>query len=113
MPAAPECGLANGLPSVTVVTPSTCGQAWARPDSNWVCPGLPRSRRTSRHAACLLAFVHLVVAFGLVIAVTDGKDISSKRFKSNPALAGETYRRLIEASSALNRAFSCFYFNIF
>lgn len=37
-------------------------------------------------------------AFGLVIAVTDGNDISSTRFKSNPALAGETYRRLIEAS---------------
>jgi len=37
-------------------------------------------------------------AFGLVVAVTDGKDISSTRFKAKPAQAGETYRRLIEAS---------------
>jgi carboxyl-terminal processing protease len=71
MPAAPECGLANGLPSVTVVTPSTCGQVWVRPDDNWVRPGLPCSRRISRHAARLLAFVHLVVAIGLVIAGGD------------------------------------------
>ncbi len=37
-------------------------------------------------------------AFGLVIAVTDGKDISSTRFRATPTRAGEAYRRAIEAS---------------
>ena len=100
MPAAPECGLANGLPSVTVVTSSTCGQAWARPGSNWVCPddnrfpaGRSRSRRTSRHAARLLAFVHLVVAIGLVIAGGDAMAVepavgSAPESVRAPVLAG-------------------------
>jgi len=102
MPAAPECGLANGLPSVTVVTPSTCGQAWARPDSNWVCPddtwvcpGLPRSRRISRLAARFLpiAIVHLVVAIGLVIAGGDAMAVepavgSAPEAVRAPVLAG-------------------------
>jgi carboxyl-terminal processing protease len=100
MPAAPECGLANGLPSVTVVTSSTCGQAWARPGSNWVCPddnrfpaGRSRSRRTSRHAARLLAFVHLVVAIGLVIAGGDAMAVepavgSAPELVRAPVLAG-------------------------
>jgi carboxyl-terminal processing protease len=93
MPAAPECGLANGLPSVTVVTPSTCGQAWARPDDNWVCPGRPRSRRIGRHAARLLAFVHLVVAIGLLMAGGDAMAVepavgSAPESVRAPVLAG-------------------------
>ena len=93
MPAAPECGLANGLPSVTVVTSSTCGQAWARPDSNWVCRGLPRSRRIGRLAARLLALVHLVVAIGLVIAGGDAMAVepavgSAPESVRGPVLAG-------------------------
>ncbi len=95
MPAAPECGLANGLPSVTVVTPSTCGQAWARPDSNWVCPGRSRSGQISRLAARFLpiALVHLVVAIGLVIAGGDAMAVepavgSAPEAVRAPVLAG-------------------------
>ncbi len=95
MPAAPECGLANGLPSVTVVTSSTCGQAWARPDDNRVCPGRPRSCQISRHAARFLpiALVHLVVAIGLVIVGGDAMAVepavgSAPESVGAPGLAG-------------------------
>jgi carboxyl-terminal processing protease len=93
MPAAPKCGLANGLPSVTVVTPSTCGQGWVCPDDNWVCPGRSRFRQISRHPARLLAFVHLVVAIGLVIAGGDAMAVepavgSAPESVRGPRLAG-------------------------
>ena len=96
MPAAPECGLANGLPSVTVVTPSTLGQAWAR-------PGLPRSRRISRHAARLLAFVHLVVAIGLVIAGGDAMAVepavgTASESVRAPGLAGSQDDLLVRST---------------
>lgn len=103
MPAAPECGLANGLPSVTVVTPSTRGQAWVCPDENWVRPGLPRSRRISRHAARLLAVVHLVVAIGLVIAGGDAMAVepavgSAPESVRAPGLAGSQDDLLVRST---------------
>jgi carboxyl-terminal processing protease len=102
MPAAPECGLANGLPSVTVVTLSTCGHAWVRPGSNWVrpdnnwvrpdgirvCPGRPRAQLIGRLAARLpfLAFSPLLMAIGLVFAGGDVPAAESEARKTPEAV---------------------------
>ena len=88
MPAAPECGLANGLPSVTVVTLSTCGYAWVRPDNNWVRPGRPCTRLIGRLAARLpfLAFSPLLMAIGLVFAGGDVLAAESEARKTPEAV---------------------------
>jgi carboxyl-terminal processing protease len=102
MPAAPECGLANGLPSVTVVTLSTCGYAWVRPDNdwvrpdnnwvrpdnNWVRPGRPCTLLIGRLAARLpfLAFSPLLMAIGLVFAAGDVPAAESEARKTPEAV---------------------------
>jgi carboxyl-terminal processing protease len=95
MPAAPECGLANGLPSVTVVTLSTCGYAWVRPGSNWVrpddtrvFPGRPCTRPIGRLAARLpfVAFSPLLMAIGLVFAGGDVLAAESEARKAPDAV---------------------------
>jgi carboxyl-terminal processing protease len=109
MPAAPECGLANGLPSVTVVTLSTCGYAWVRPDNdwvrpdndwvrpdnnwvrpdnNWVRPGRPCTLLIGRLAARLpfLAFSPLLMAIGLVFAGGDVPAAESEARKTPEAV---------------------------
>jgi carboxyl-terminal processing protease len=95
MPAAPECGLANGLPSVTVVTLSTCGYAWVRPDNDWVRPdndwvrpGRPCTLLIGRLAARLpfLAFSPLLMAIGLVFAGGDVPAAESEARKTPEAV---------------------------
>jgi carboxyl-terminal processing protease len=88
MPAAPECGLANGLPSVTVVTLSTCGHAWVRPDNDWVRPGRPCTLLIGRLAARLpfLAFSPLLMAIGLVFAGGDVPAAESEARKTPEAV---------------------------
>jgi carboxyl-terminal processing protease len=95
MPAAPECGLANGLPSVTVVTLSTCGYAWVRPDNDWVRPdndwvrpGRPCTLLIGRLAARLpfLAFSPLLMAIGLVFAAGDVPAAESEARKTPEAV---------------------------
>ena len=102
MPAAPECGLANGLPSVTVVTLSTCGHAWVRPGSNWVrpdnnwvrpdgirvCPGRPCAQLIGSLAARLplVAFLPFLMAIGLVFAGGDVLAAESEARKAPEAV---------------------------
>ncbi len=70
MPAASVCGLANGLPSVTVVIPSTCGHARVRPAASLVHPGRFRTVLTAWLAASVSGRMvsPLVVAIGLALA---------------------------------------------
>ncbi len=95
MPAAPECGLANGLPSVTVVTLSTCGQAWLCPDTNRLCPednrlcsDRPCTRLIGRLMARvpLFAFSPILMAIGLVFAGGDVRAVESEARKAPEAV---------------------------
>ena len=88
MPAALECGLANGLPSVTVVTPSTCGQAWLCPDNNRLRQGRPCTRLIGRLTARLpvFAFSPLLMAIGLVFAGGDVLAAESEARKAPEAV---------------------------
>ena len=62
MPAAFVCGLANGLPSVSVVPPSTCGHARVSPVPFRACPARPRLTAwlTTRLVAIGLSLAGLV-----------------------------------------------------
>ena len=88
MPAALECGLANGLPSVTVVTPSTCGHARVCPDDNRVCPCRPCTRWIGGLTARLplLAFSSVVAAIGLAVAGGDAVAVESAARKAPEAV---------------------------
>ncbi len=69
MPAAGVCGLANGLPSVSVVSPSTCGQTRVMPGPTRVCRGRNRPRPVVGWAARLLSFrIAVRLAIALVVA---------------------------------------------
>jgi len=95
MPAALECGLANGLPSVTVVTPSTCGHARVCPDDTRVFPGRPCTRLIGFLAARfsplvvspLLVVIGLVVAGGDALAVEPAARLAAEAVRA-PELAG-------------------------
>ena len=88
MPAAPECGLANGLPSVTVVTLSTCGQAWLCPEDNRLCSDRPCTRLIGRLMARvpLFAFSPILMAIGLVFAGGDVRAAESEARKAPEAV---------------------------
>ena len=109
MPAALECGLANGLPSVTVVTPSTCGHARVCPDDNRVCPCRPCTRWIGGLTARLplLAFSSVVAAIGLAVVGGDAVAVESAARKAPeavraPELAGGQ-DDLVVRSSMLER----------
>ena len=109
MPAACVCGLANGLQSVTVVTPSTCGHDRACPDDGRVFPDRPLAALKAwlTPGVCGRFFSRLVLALGLGLAgvgatAADAAARNATEAVRAPEMAG-SHDDLIVRSTVLER----------